>query len=100
MLEALYDKTCLTKCFGNFLEMNFEYLNVSVAQKLTELQFFRSHQVYMLEALYDKTCLPKCVRNSLQMQFEYINVSVAQNLTKLGIIGWHQLLTAVIHQSS
>ena len=54
----------------------------------------------MLEALYDKTCLPKCVRNSLQMQFEYINVSVAQNLTKLGIIGWHQLLTAVIHQSS
>ena len=40
MLEALYDKTCLPKCSGNWLEMHFEYLNVSVAQKLTELWIF------------------------------------------------------------
>ena len=40
MLEALYDKTCLPKCSGNWLEMHFEYLNVSVAQKLTEFWFF------------------------------------------------------------
>ena len=38
MLEAFYDKTCLEKCFGNFLEMHFEY--VSVDQKLTKLQIF------------------------------------------------------------
>ena len=38
MLEAFYDKTCLAKCSGNCLEMNFEYSHVSVAQKLTELQ--------------------------------------------------------------
>ena len=40
MLEAFYDKTCLAKCFGNCLEMHFEYLHVSVAQKLTELRIF------------------------------------------------------------
>ena len=40
MLEAFYDKTCLAKCFGNCLEMHFEYSHVSVAQKLTELRIF------------------------------------------------------------
>ena len=40
MLEAFYDKTCLAKCFENCLEMHFEYLHVSVAQKLTELRIF------------------------------------------------------------
>ena len=40
MLDALYEKTRLAKCSGICLEMHFEYLNVSVAQKLTELQFF------------------------------------------------------------
>ena len=40
MLEALYDKTCLPKCSENWLEMHIEYLNVSVAQKLTEFWFF------------------------------------------------------------
>ena len=40
MLEAFYDKTCLAKCFGNCLEMHFEYSHVFVAQKLTELQIF------------------------------------------------------------
>ena len=40
MLEAFYDKTYLAKCSGNCLEMHFEYLHVSVAQKLTELQIF------------------------------------------------------------
>ena len=45
MLEAFYDKTCLAKCFGNCLEMHFEYLHVSVAQKLIELQIFGCHQL-------------------------------------------------------
>ena len=45
MLEAFYDKTCLTKCSGNCLEMHFEYLHVSVPQKLTELQIFGCHQL-------------------------------------------------------
>ena len=40
MLKALHQKTCLPKSSGNSLEMNFEYLNISVAQKLTELRFF------------------------------------------------------------
>ena len=40
MLEAFYEETCLLKCSGNWLEMHFEYLNVSVAQKLTELWIF------------------------------------------------------------
>ena len=40
LCQAFYDKTCLAKCFGNRLEMHFEYLHNSVAQKLTELQFF------------------------------------------------------------
>ena len=40
MLEAFYGKTCFANCFGNCLEMNFEYLNVFVAQKLTELRIF------------------------------------------------------------
>ena len=40
MLEALYQKTCLPKSSGNFLDMNFEYLNVSVAQELTEIYYF------------------------------------------------------------
>ena len=39
-LEASYAKVCLAKCSGNWLEMNFEYWNFSVAQKLTELRFF------------------------------------------------------------
>ena len=43
MLEASFAKVCLAKCSGNFLDMNFEYLNVSVAQKLTKLQFFGCH---------------------------------------------------------
>ena len=43
MLEAFYDKTCLSKCVGNSLEMIFEYLNISVAQKLTELQILSSN---------------------------------------------------------
>ena len=34
------NKTCLTNCFGNCLEMYFEYSHVSVAQKLTELRIF------------------------------------------------------------
>ena len=66
MLEALYDKTCLPKCSGNSLNLHFEYLNVSVAQKLTELRFFYSaavnscyssngRQKSILEVLYDKT---------------------------------------------
>ena len=45
MLEALYQETCLPKCSVNSLDMNFECLNVSVAQKLTELQFFLYHQL-------------------------------------------------------
>ena len=40
MLEALYQKTCFPKSSGNSLDMNFEYLNVSLSQKLTELLFF------------------------------------------------------------
>ena len=43
MLEALYDKICLPKCAGISLEINFEYLRISVAQKLTELLYFGSH---------------------------------------------------------
>ena len=43
MLEALYDKTYLEKCFGNSLEMHFEYLIISIAQKLTELPSFGCH---------------------------------------------------------
>ena len=45
MLEALYEKTCLPKCSGNSLNLHFEYLNVSVAQKLTELRFFLAQQL-------------------------------------------------------
>ena len=45
MLEAFFDITCLAKCFGNCLEMHFEYLHVSVAQKLTELRFFLYQQL-------------------------------------------------------
>ena len=41
MLETFYDKTCLAKYIGNRLEMHFEYLPVSVAQKLTELRIFQ-----------------------------------------------------------
>ena len=44
-VESLYDKTCIAKYFGNSQEMHFEYLNVSVAQKLTELQNFGCHQL-------------------------------------------------------
>ena len=40
MFEALYQKTCFPKSSGNSLNMNFEHLNVSVAQKLIELQNF------------------------------------------------------------
>ena len=47
MLEAFYDKTCLAKCSGNYLEMHFEYLHVSVAQKLTKLQIFGCHQLLL-----------------------------------------------------
>ena len=45
MLEALYQKTCLPKSSGNSLDMNFEDLNISVAQKLTELRFFLYQQL-------------------------------------------------------
>ena len=45
MLEAFYDKNCLPKCAGNSLEMHFEYLNISVVQKLTELQIFGCHKL-------------------------------------------------------
>ena len=34
---AYYNKICLSKCVGNYLEMHFEYLHVSVAQKPSEL---------------------------------------------------------------
>ena len=80
MLETLYEKTCLPKCSGNSLNLHFEYLNVSVAQKLTELHFFGSAAVNscysshgcqksMLEALYEKTYLPNCSGNLLNMNF-------------------------------
>ena len=54
MLEALYDKTCLPNCVGNSLEMHFEYLNISVAQKLTELRIFGCHlwKSYFLETWF------------------------------------------------
>ena len=45
MLEAFYDKTCLANCSGNCLEMHFEYLHVSVAQKLNELQIVGCYQL-------------------------------------------------------
>ena len=45
MLKALYDKSCLVNCVGNSLEMDFEHINVSVPQKLTELQIFGCHQL-------------------------------------------------------
>ena len=48
MLEALYEKTCLPKCSGNSLNLHFEYLNVSVAQKLTELRFFLAQQLLFM----------------------------------------------------
>ena len=41
MLEAFYVKTCLAKCFGNCLEMYFEYSHVSVAQKTDRVTNFR-----------------------------------------------------------
>ena len=34
MLQALYDKIYLPKCAENWMEMNFEYLNISLDQKL------------------------------------------------------------------
>ena len=51
LLEALYDKTCLPNCVGNSLETHFLYLNISVSQKLTELQIFGCHlwKTYFLE---------------------------------------------------
>ena len=45
MLEALYKKTCLPKCSRNSLNLHFDYLNISVAQKLTELRFFLAQQL-------------------------------------------------------
>jgi len=54
MLEALYDKTCLPNYVGNSLEMHFEYLNISVAQKLTQLWIFGCHlwKTYFLETWF------------------------------------------------
>ena len=40
MTPLIVAKTCLPKSSKKSLYMNYEYLNVSVAQKLTELQFF------------------------------------------------------------
>ena len=51
MLKAFYDKTCLPKCTGNSLEMEFEYLNVSVAQKLTDLGFLAPKQLFQTDKL-------------------------------------------------
>ena len=56
MLEALYEKTCLPKCSGNTLNLHFEYLNDSVAQKITELQIFGCHQ---LLTAYNNKNLPR-----------------------------------------
>ena len=64
--------------------MNFEYLNVSVTQKLTKLQFFLYKQ--LLTAVNNiiiqmaenqcwwpcKTCLTK---NYLDINFEYLNAA-------------------------
>ena len=56
MLEAFYDKTCLAKCSGNCLEMHFEYLHVSVAQKLTELQIFQLLTAVFHIAIAENRC--------------------------------------------
>ena len=63
MLEASYAKVCLAKCSGNCLEMNFEYWNFSVAQKLTELRiffFFSSPNIWAVFFLTRKYYVSLC----------------------------------------
>ena len=38
ILEAMYDKTWFLKCNENLLAIHFDYLNITVAQKLTKLK--------------------------------------------------------------
>ena len=79
--------------------MNFECLNVSVAQKLTELQFFLYQQLLLtsglpttnVRGLLSKSCLPKSFGNFLDMNFEYLKVSVAQKLTELEFLAPKQV---------
>ena len=42
MIEALCQTTYLLKSSGNSMGMNFKYLKVSIAQKLTNLESFDS----------------------------------------------------------
>ena len=72
MLKALYDKSCLVNCVGNSLEMDFEHINVSVPQKLTELHIFGCPQLFFTlrlpKLIVKKPCMIKtCLSSVLEI---------------------------------
>ena len=85
-------KTCLPKWSRNWLGIQSEYLKVSVAQKLTDLRFFRFSSCLLLlfkskslkinfRGLVWKNSFIKLFRKFIKHYFWVLSVSVAQKIS-------------------